>query len=207
MDTKLSFTRHFKKLKPQKIYLCHLGIPMGQALEQLDDTLIQFIKKQQMFFVGTAGSGGRVNISPKGMDSLRIINPKKVVWLNLTGSGNETAAHVLETNRITIMFCAFEGNPLILRLYGKATVIHPRDNEWDETISLFQDLPGKRQVFVIDIESVAGSCGFGVPLFEYKGNREDLIEWASGKTDSEIKSYWERKNQASIDGKPTHIFG
>ncbi len=180
---------------------------MGQAYEQLDDNLINFIKKQKMFFVGTAGVDGRVNISPKGMDSLRVINPKKVVWLNLTGSGNETAAHVLETQRMTIMFCAFEGNPLILRLYGKATAIHQRDEAWEDVASLFPDLPGKRQFFVIDIDRVGGSCGFGVPLFENKGNREDLIEWAGNKTESEIKSYWERKNQTSIDGKPTNIFG
>jgi hypothetical protein len=180
---------------------------MGQAYEQLDDNLIEFIKNQHMFFVGTAGVEGRVNISPKGMDSLRIINPKKVAWLNLTGSGNETAAHVLETERMTIMFCAYEGNPLILRLYGKATAIHQRDDSWEEVASLFPDLPGKRQFFVIDIDRVGGSCGFGVPLFEHKGNRENLIEWASNKTDSEIENYWERKNQTSIDGKPTNIFG
>jgi hypothetical protein len=180
---------------------------MGQAYEQLDDNLIKFIKNQQMFFVGTAGVEGRVNISPKGMDSLRIINPKKVVWLNLTGSGNETAAHVLETQRMTIMFCAFEGNPLILRLYGKATAIHQRDDSWEEVASLFPNFPGKRQFFVIDIDRVGGSCGFGVPLFEHKGNRENLIEWASNKTESEIENYWDRKNQTSIDGKPTNIFG
>jgi hypothetical protein len=179
---------------------------MGQAYEQLDDNLIKFIKNQQMFFVGTAGVEGRVNISPKGIDSLRIINPKKVAWLNLTGSGNETAAHVLENQRMTIMFCAFEGNPLILRLYGKATSIHQRDDSWEEVASLFPGLPGKRQFFIIDIDRVGGSCGFGVPLFEHKGNRENLIEWASNKTDSEIENYWKRKNQTSIDGKPTNIF-
>lgn len=180
---------------------------MGQAYEQLDDNLINFIKKQKMFFVGTAGEKGRVNISPKGMDSLRVINSKKVVWLNLTGSGNETAAHVLENQRMTIMFCAFEGNPLILRLYGNATTIHERDKEWEETVSVFPGFPGKRQFFALDIDRVAGSCGFGVPLFEHKGNREDLIEWAGSKTESEIKNYWKRKNETSIDGKPTNIFG
>jgi len=156
--------------------------------------------------VGTAGNEGRVNLSPKGMDSLRILNDHQVIWLNLTGSGNETAAHLLEQSRMTLMFCAFEGNPLILRIYGKARAIHPRDAEWEEQITLFPKYPGSRQIFLLDIDSVQTSCGFAVPNYSYKEDREELINWSEKLGEEGVKNYWEEKNQVSIDGKPTGIF-
>lgn len=176
-------------------------------MSKLDETLLEFIKNQHLFFVATAGRDGRVNISPKGMDSLRVIGPKKIIWLNYTGSGNETAAHVLECQRMTLMFCAFEGKPQVLRVYGKATAIHPRDAEWEASISLFQAVPGARQIFSLEIESLATSCGFSVPLYEFVGERDVLVQWAEKKGEEGIKKYWQDKNQKSIDGKPTGIFG
>jgi hypothetical protein len=175
-------------------------------MSQLDETLKEFIADQHLFFVGTAGKDGRVNISPKGMDSLRVIDSQKIVWLNYTGSGNETAAHVLECQRMTLMFCAFKGKPNILRIYGKATAIHPRDEEWEATLRLFPKVPGARQIFSLTIESVATSCGFSVPLYEHTGERDVLEQWAKKKGEDGVKQYWQEKNQTSIDGKPTGIF-
>ncbi|OAJ70573.1 pyridoxamine 5'-phosphate oxidase [Methylobacillus sp. MM3] len=179
---------------------------MAQRYSELSQELIQFIWKQQMFFVATAPADGYVNLSPKGLDSLRILDPNTVVWLNVTGSGNESAAHVLENGRMTIMFCAFEGKPMILRLYGKARVIHQRDEEWDAMFAHFDGLAGARQIFVLDIELALTSCGMGVPLFDYHGQRQQLVEWAEKKGPDGLEEYWERKNQVSLDGKPTGIF-
>lgn len=180
---------------------------MSKQKSKLDETLIEFIKNQHLFFVGTAGKDGRVNISPKGMDSLRVIDSGKIAWLNYTGSGNETAAHVLECQRMTLMFCAFQGKPNILRIYGKAIAIHPRDKEWEEIHSLFPKIPGARQIFSLDIESLATSCGFSVPLYEHAGERDVLVQWAEKKGEDGVKKYWQDNNQKSIDGKPTGIFG
>jgi len=180
---------------------------VSEQMSRLDETLIEFIKNQHLFFVGTAGKDGRVNISPKGMDSLRVIDSEKIVWLNYTGSGNETAAHVLECQRMTLLFCAFEGKPNILRIYGKAIAIHPRDEEWEAILSLFPKVPGARQIFSLAIESVATSCGYSVPLYEHVGERYVLVQWAEKKGKDGVKKYWQDKNQTSIDGKPTGIFG
>lgn len=178
---------------------------MGQRYPELSEKHVEFISRQKMFFVGTAAADGRVNISPKGMDSLRIINNKRVVWLNVTGSGNETAAHVQLDPRMTIMFCAFEGAPLILRLYGTAKVIHKTSPEWDAVQALLPSLPGARQIFDLDVDLVQTSCGMAVPYFGYEGDRELLSDWAVKKGDEGIKAYWAQKNQFSIDGVPTHI--
>ena len=120
---------------------------MGKQLESISKNLQDFIEKQQMFFVATAATDGRVNVSPKGLDSLRILNPNLVIWLNSTGSGNESAAHILENPRMTIMFCAFDGAPLILRLFGKARAVHPRDAQWSELYTKFKPITGARQIF------------------------------------------------------------
>lgn len=178
---------------------------MGQRYPELSEKHVEFISRQKMFFVGTAAADGRVNISPKGMDSLRIINNKRVVWLNVTGSGNETAAHVQLDPRMTIMFCAFEGAPLILRLYGTAKVIHKTSPEWDAVQALLPSLPGARQIFDLDVDLVQTSCGMAVPYFGYEGDRELLSDWAVKKGDEGIKAYWAQKNQFSIDGVPTHV--
>ncbi len=178
---------------------------MGQRYTELSDKLKQFIEAQKIFFVGTAAADGRVNISPKGMDSLRVLGKNRVVWLNVTGSGNETSAHVQENPRMTLMFAAFEGNPMILRLYGKAKVIHQTDPEWEVLLALFDPLPGTRQLFDLSIDLVQTSCGMAVPYFEYTGERDQLNAWANKKGEAGIRDYWNEKNQVSLDGKPTRI--
>ena len=178
---------------------------MGQRYDHLNDLLAAFIRAQKIFFVGTAPADGRVNVSPKGMDSLRVIDDKTVAWLNLTGSGNESAAHVLENGRMTLMFCAFDGDPLILRLYGTARVIHPRDANWDDWLARFDAMSGTRQVFVLDVDLVQTSCGMAVPLYDYQADRTLLTDWAGKKGEEGIREYWEKKNRISLDGKPTGI--
>jgi hypothetical protein len=178
---------------------------MGQKFESLSDRLIQFIREQHLFFVGTATDDSRVNISPKGMDSLRVMNPNRIIWLNVTGSGNETAAHVQQNPRMTLMFAAFTGKPMILRVYGTARVIHHNDPGWQSLYSLFDPLPGARQVFDLDIELVQTSCGMAVPLFDFAGDREQLNNWAEKKGDVGIREYWRRTNQQTIDGIETDI--
>ena len=178
---------------------------MGQRYTEISEKLTQFIQQQKLFFVGTAACDGRINVSPKGMDTLRVLGSNRVVWLNVTGSGNETAAHLAEKDRMTLMFCAFEGDPMILRLYGHARLFHPRDTAWNELIPLFPPMTGARQIVDMTVDMVQTSCGFGVPLFDLKGEREHLKQWAEKKGDAGIRQYWEQKNQLSLDGKPTKI--
>ncbi len=178
---------------------------MGKKFEDMQDKQIAFIQCQKIFFVGTAASDGRVNISPKGMDSLRVINKNRVVWLNVTGSGNETSAHIQENSRMTILFAGFEGAPMILRLYGHAEVIHRTDAAWVALAKLFDYTPGARQIFDLSVDLVQVSCGMSVPLFDYVDDREHLKNWAKKKGETGVKQYWEEKNQTSIDGKPTNI--
>lgn len=178
---------------------------MGQRFNALSEKHIRFIAEQKLFFVGTATADSRVNISPKGMDSLRVLSRTRVIWLNVTGSGNETSAHVQIDPRMTLMFCAFEGKPLILRLYGTAKVVHTRDPEWQALFAHFEALPGARQIFDVSVDLVQTSCGMAVPYFSYTGEREMLSDWAIKTGEQGIKAYWEDKNQISIDGIPTHI--
>lgn len=178
---------------------------MGQQYNALTAKHIEFIQQQKMYFVASATADSRVNLSPKGQDSLRVLNPQQVIWLNLTGSGNESAAHVQLEPRMTIMFCAFESNPLILRLYGKARVIHQRDPEWHEYLALLPKLPGARQIFELNIELVQSSCGMSVPLLQYVGERHELNDWALKQGEAGLKHYWQQKNQYSIDQLPSHI--
>lgn len=178
---------------------------MGKKYDAISDKHIEFIGAQKLFFVGTATADGRVNVSPKGMDTLRVLSPNRVVWLNVTGSGNETAAHVQQNPRMTLMFCAFEGDPLILRLYGTARVVHHSDAEWAELISLFPPLPGARQIFDLALDLAQSSCGEGVPFFDYVGEREDLINWTLKKGEDGIRQYWADRNSVSLDGLPTGI--
>lgn len=178
---------------------------MGTRYEALSEQHMQFIAGQKMFFVGTATADSRVNVSPKGMDSLRVLGKHRVAWLNVTGSGNETAAHVQINPRMTIMFCAFEGLPLILRLYGTARVIHKNDAEWGVLFPLFQPLAGARQIFDLAIDLVQTSCGMAVPHYSYEEDRELLNDWVVKKSEQELKNYWGEKNQISLDDIPTHI--
>lgn len=178
---------------------------MGQQYSELSDKHIDFISKQKIFFVGTATDQSKVNISPKGMDSFRVVDKYTVIWLNVTGSGNETAAHVQTHPRMTIMFTAFEGSPMILRLYGQAEAIHHNDPEWHDVYSQFSPAVGARQVFRLSIDMVQSSCGMSVPFFDYVSERDQLKDWASKKGASGIKAYWEEKNQLSLDGVATDI--
>ncbi|MCR9106299.1 MAG: pyridoxamine 5'-phosphate oxidase family protein [Gammaproteobacteria bacterium] len=178
---------------------------MAEKFHTLNDKLIDFIGRQHLFFVGTAGAEGFVNVSPKGMDSFRVLDASRVAWLNLTGSGNESAAHVLENGRMTIMFCSFDKQPLILRIYGHARAVHPRDAQWPELLALFPDHPGARQIFVVDIVMVMTSCGYAVPYYALKGERPTLTKWAEKHGPEGIQNYWSEKNLKSLDGKDTGL--
>ncbi|NOX60955.1 MAG: pyridoxamine 5'-phosphate oxidase family protein [Chloroflexi bacterium] len=178
---------------------------MGERYPAITEKIQAFIERQHVFFVATAAAEGRINLSPKGMDTLRVLDPSTVAWLNLTGSGNETAAHLREHARMTLMFCSFERAPLIVRLYGAAVAYHPRDAEWNELIDLFPPLPGARQCIRMRVDLVQTSCGFGAPLFEYVGEREALRKWAEAKGEDGIELWWREENMTSLDGKPTGI--
>lgn len=178
---------------------------MGQQYSEISDKNMQFINQQKIYFVGTATNESRVNISPKGMDSFKVLGPNRVIWLNVTGSGNETSAHIQEHNRMTIMFLAFDGSPNILRLYGQAKVIHKNDAQWDELSPHFTLLPGARQIFDLSVDLVQNSCGMSVPLYRYDEDRNQLKDWAVKQGDDGISRYWEKKNQKSIDGLETNI--
>ncbi|MBU2915384.1 pyridoxamine 5'-phosphate oxidase family protein [Reichenbachiella agariperforans] len=180
---------------------------MGKQLAQLTPALEEFIAAQKIFFVGTAMAEGRVNISPKGMDSFRVLSPSKIIWLNLTGSGNETATHLLERDRMTIMFCAFEGKPLILRLYGHAKIFHPRDEGYGAYIGQFPEIKGSRQIIEMEVDLVQTSCGMAVPFMDFKEERTELEVYWQQQGDERIHTYWEEKNTTSLDGHETKILG
>jgi hypothetical protein len=179
---------------------------MGKKIDRIEPEIKKFIEDQKIFFVGTAMSTGIVNISPKGMDSFRVLGANRVIWLNVTGSGNETATHLRESNRMTIMFCAFEGKPLILRLYGTAKTYHPRDAEWNDLSELFPSFVGARQIFDMEVDVVQTSCGMAVPFMDYQNEREELTNWAQKQGTEGINRYWQNKNTISFDGHETGIF-
>lgn len=177
-------------------------------MDRLTPKQIEFVQAQPMFFVATAGAGGRVNVSPKGMDSLRVLDSRRVAWLNLTGSGNESAAHVAENGRMTLMFMSIEEQALILRIYGTARAVHARDDDWHDLVGQFPPMGGSRQVFDLSIDDVTSSCGSGVPMMTVNADRGAVaLEpfWAA-KTDEELHDYWSLKNTTSIDGYPTKLF-
>jgi hypothetical protein len=180
---------------------------MGSRFDRLTPAQITFISRQKMFFDATAAAEGRVNLSPKGMDSLRVLDPNRIVWLNLTGSGNETAAHLLDNPRMTVMFCAFDGAPLIVRAYGQARNIRPDAAEWDGLAALFPPMAGARQIFDLAVDLTLSSCGSGVPYMAFQGGRgEEQLEphWAAMGPER-VAEYQQRKNSISLDGKPTDI--
>lgn len=179
---------------------------MAKFYEAINDDHAAFIRAQPLFFVATAPKEGRINLSPKGLEgSLVVLGPKQVAFLNLTGSGNETAAHLLQDDRITLMFCAFSGQPKILRLYGHARAVHARDPDWDELRALFPAYPAARQVMVVTVDSVNSSCGFGVPLMELAGQRTMLPDWAERKGTEGIARYQRERNAVSFDGASTGL--
>ncbi len=182
---------------------------MAKVFDRITEDLQAFIAAQQMFFVATAplSPTGHVNLSPKGLDSVRVLSPNRVAYLDLTGSGNETSAHLQENGRITLMFCAFQGPPLILRLYGQGRVVLPAASDWQALSALFPDLPGARQIIVAEIDRVQTSCGMGVPHFEYQTQRPELVQWANKKGSDGLQDYWQQKNQVSIDGLITPLGG
>ena len=178
---------------------------MAKFYAELSEDLRDFIARQHLFFTATASGEGRINLSPKGMDSFRCLDAHTVAYLDVTGSGNETAAHLFADGRITLMFCSFDTQPVILRLYGQGRVIRPRDTEWNALSRHFPSLAGTRQIMVIRVESVQTSCGYGVPLYQYKGERDTLLRWAEKKGPQGLVDYWHEKNQVSIDGLPTRL--
>ncbi len=179
---------------------------MAKFHDTLTPDLQRFIAAQKIFFVATAPHAGRINLSPKGMDSFRCIDERNVGYLDVTGSGNETAAHLEQNGRITIMFCSFAEKPLILKLYGRGRVVRPRDEAWRQWCDRFPPLPGARQIVLLELESAQTSCGYGVPLAEAPlRERSTLREWAEKKGEQGIRAYWERNNRISIDGLPTHL--
>ena len=173
----------------------------------LTPRLRSFIEAQKMFFVATADREGRVNVSPKGMDTLIVQSESSIRWLNLTGSGNETAAHVRSTGRMTLMFCAFQGSAMILRVYGTAKVFHPGDPDWDARVSNFAEMAGSRQVFDLSIDLVQTSCGTGVPLMAFQKSRgeEELLPFYEEMDDAQLHAYWRKKNSQTVDGFETGI--
>ncbi|MHB1083768.1 MAG: pyridoxamine 5'-phosphate oxidase family protein [Thiobacillus sp.] len=164
-----------------------------------------FIAAQKLFFTATGTPSSRLNLSPKGMDSLRVLTDTRVAYLDLTGSGNETAAHLTHDGRMTMMWCSFDTNPLILRLYGRGHIVRRQDVEWAELHPHFAALPGERQIIVLDIESVQTSCGYAVPMHTYTGERDTLARWVEKKGPIGLLDYWREKNQVSIDGLSTHL--
>ncbi|MES2429080.1 MAG: pyridoxamine 5'-phosphate oxidase family protein [Bacteroidota bacterium] len=181
---------------------------MGKFSDTIKDQHKEFIEKQKMFFVGSAplNADGHVNLSPKGLDSFRVLSDSRVAYMDVIGSGNETSAHLIENGRITFMFCAFDGPPLILRLYGKGYTILPEDAEWPEIAKHFELMLSTRQIIVADIYQVQTSCGFSVPLYEHTGERDHAIKWAESKGAEGLEKYKEEKNRISLDGLPTAMY-
>jgi hypothetical protein len=177
---------------------------VAKVYEAITPELQRFIAQQPLFFVGTAplDGAGHINLSPKGQEGFQVFGPHRVGYLDLTGSGNETAAHLLENGRITFMFCAFAGAPRILRLYGQGRVIRPDTAEWAALRDRFPDTPGVRQIIVAEIERVQTSCGMAVPLMDYVGQRDNLITWAEAQGPDGLVAYRAEKNRRSIDGLP-----
>ncbi len=177
---------------------------MGKAYDAIDDKLREFIEAQHVFFVGTAprSAEGLLNISPKGLDSFRVLGPDRVAYLDITGSGIETVAHLKENGRITIMFCAFEGRPLILRLYGRGRAIERDDPEWASLIGELDELPGLRSIVLVDVERIADSCGWGVPEMSFVGPRDQLVRYAEQLGDEGLREAQSRSNLESLDGLP-----
>lgn len=180
---------------------------MGKRYKEIRPEDEAFIRRQKLFFVGTAplAEGGHVNLSPKGHDTFRILSPNEVAYLDYTGSGNETSAHLAENGRITFLFVSFEGPPEILRLYGKGRVVLPGDPEWEGLMELFEEEPGVRQIIAASVHTVQTSCGYSVPFFSYEGERDTLRKWAGKKGEEGLRDYVREKNSVSLDGMLTPL--
>lgn len=182
---------------------------MAKVHEHITDELRAWIEAQHLFFVASAplSGEGHVNVSPKGMDCLRVLDNCTVAYLDLTGSGNETSAHLVEAGngRITLMWCAFEGAPRILRLYGTGRVVLPETPEWEALAPKFKVMTGARQIIVNTVERVQTSCGFGVPFMDYVGDRDTLVRTWEQRGDEALKTYHQERNSTSVDGLPTPL--
>jgi hypothetical protein len=182
---------------------------MGKFFDSIKAQHEDFVQKQHLFFVSTAplSGEGRINVSPKGLDCFRILNEKKVAYMDIVGSGNETSAHTLENGRITFMFCSFDKTPNILRFYGNGYTILRDSEDWNTYAAHFKIFPSTRQIIVADIDLVQTSCGFGIPFFEYVGERTTHFDWAAKKDEEALLDYQKQKNTVSIDGLLTDLGG
>lgn len=176
---------------------------MAKQFPSLDESHISFIKEQHIFFVATAGEHGHVNLSPKGGDALRVLGPNRILWRNLTGSGNETAGHLLQVNRMTVMWCSFTTRPLILRAYGSARTIHADDPDFAALDGHFTPHVGTRQLYDMQVDLVQSSCGYAVPFMEFRSDRDVLDKWSEDRGPDGIQTYWAERNSQTIDGAPT----
>jgi Pyridoxamine 5'-phosphate oxidase len=179
---------------------------MSNWYKGITPELKEFISAQKVFFVATAPTQGRINLSPKGMDTFRVLSQTRVIYLDITGSGNETAAHLLDNGRITIMFCSFDKTARIARLYGQGHTIHPGDARWDEYLPMFSREPGIRQIMEIDVEAAMTSCGYGVPQMENLQERDTLRKYWQKRDEQILRDYQHKENERSIDGLPTGLF-
>jgi hypothetical protein len=181
------------------------GVPLvGKTYSTIDDSIRQFIEAQPLFFVGSAplDSDGHVNVSPKGLDTLRVLGPQTIAYLDLTGSGIETVSHLMENGRIVLMFCSFQGPPKILRLHGRGRVIEPEQTEFPHLAAHFPEYEGTRAIILVEVSRISDSCGFGVPLLHYEGERSQLSAWARKLGPEGLKKYRHEKNHESIDRIP-----
>lgn len=177
---------------------------MGKEYQEIDERIQRWIERQRLFFVSTAplADDGRVNCSPKGLDCLRVLGPRRLAYADIGGSGIETVAHLKENGRIVIMMCALDGPPKIFRFYGQGTSVEPHDAKFEKLVAMFPEAPAIRNIVVIDIECIRDSCGYGVPLYEFKSERESLKNWCDSKTDDEMLDYRLKNNALSLDGLP-----
>ncbi|KAA2316194.1 pyridoxamine 5'-phosphate oxidase family protein [Pseudooceanicola sediminis] len=178
---------------------------MAKQFDQIEDAHQRFIEEQHMFFTGTAAPDGYVNVSPKGMDSLRVLGPNRIIWRNMTGSGNETAGHLAQSNRMTLMWCSFTTRPMILRCYGTARTIHRLDPDWSALDAHFVPAFQARQIYDLTVTLVQTSCGYAVPFMDFVSDRDTLDKWAQSRGQDQVRDYWRDRNTLTMDGAPTGI--
>jgi len=179
---------------------------MAKFYSTINEQHRQFMASQPVFFTASAASNGHINVSPKGYDAFRILDEKTVAYMDLTGSGNETSAHIEENGRLTIMFCSFGNEPMIMRLFGTAKVIVKSHPDWSQHQALFPSFAGQRQIIVLEVEKVQTSCGYGVPLMRFESHRSMMQEWGEKKEQQQsLRAYQTKNNARSMDGLPTTL--